>query len=76
MITKVFTDASAEAFRQELKRELQPLIDRLAPGYEVTGCGLARNFDTSEVDMRIHLKKRDDLLATRPQEPDAPHRLR
>jgi hypothetical protein len=50
-----FSDRSAQQFHAVLSQELAGIIGRLCPGHELSHCGIHRNEETNEIQLRLHL---------------------
>jgi hypothetical protein len=50
-----YTDQSARRLHAVLSEELAVIISRLCPGHELSHCGIHRNEETNEIQLRLHL---------------------
>ena len=55
MITKLYTDATANMMYAVVKKELKTMIERVFPRYELSHFGIDRNDYTEEIKIVLHL---------------------
>lgn len=74
MDVKWYNDNSAKIAYQLMQSELDPLVAKMFPEYELSHFGVNRNNETEEVVIKLHLNKlgRVRVVST---EPDVDYRM-
>lgn len=56
-----YNDPYAKELHNRMSEEMEPIIAKMCPGYELSHMGVNRNFDTEEVILKLHLNPKGKI---------------